>query len=372
MPEELMYQIALTRVPMVGDVIIKKLIEHFGCATDVFKAGKYELTRIETVGAIRASALLSFRDFDTIGREIAFMEKYGIQPVFCTDPAYPRRLLHCPDNPAMLYFKGNTDLNPARIVNIVGTRFPTAYGRSVCEALVNALAEAGVTIVSGLAYGIDILAHKAALKANTPTIGVLAHGLDRIYPPGHRQIAADMLEQGGLLTDYPSQTQPDRQNFPRRNRIVAGISDVTIVIESGIRGGSLITADLANGYNREVCCIPGRIQDTQSAGCNELIRQNKAVLTTSANDILDLMGWQEKPVDLKKDALAQPPLFPEFSADEQLILALFREKSPMHLEELYLRSRLSGSQVAVAVFNLEMHQVVKSLPGQQYELTAGW
>ena len=365
MPQELMYQIALTRIPMIGDVIIKKLLEHFGSAGNIFKAKKYELEKIETVGSIRAAALCNFHDFASIAAEIDFIEKYRIQPLFCTDPGYPQRLLHCYDSPAMLYYKGNATLNPARIVNIVGTRHPSSYGRAVCETLVKELAAAGITIVSGLAYGIDIIAHKTALKEQTPTIGVLAHGLDRIYPPAHKQVAVDMLEQGGLLTDFMSRTLPDKQNFPKRNRIVAGISDATIVIESGVRGGSLITADLANGYNRDVMCIPGRLHDPQSAGCNLLIKQNKAMLLTGAADVVELMGWQDTPHAAPS---VQPGLFPELTPDEQLIMSLFREKSRRHLEELYLQTRLSGSQVATAVFNLEMQSVLRSLPGQVYEL----
>jgi DNA processing protein len=366
MPQELMYQIALTRIPLIGDVIIKKLLEHFGSAGNIFKAKKYELEKIETVGTIRAAALCNFHDFTPIAAEIDFIEKYRIQPLFCTDPGYPQRLLHCYDSPAMLYYKGHATLNPARIVNIVGTRHPSAYGRAVCETLVKELAAAGITIVSGLAYGIDLIAHKTALKEQTPTIGVLAHGLDRIYPPAHKQVAVEMLEQGGLLTDFMSQTLPDKQNFPKRNRIVAGISDATIVIESGLRGGSLITADLANGYNRDVMCIPGRLHDPQSAGCNHLIKHNKAALLTGAADLLELMGWQETPH--AAPGVVQPGLFPELTADEQLIMSLFREKSRRHLEELYLQTRLSGSQVATAVFNLEMQSVLRSLPGQLYEL----
>ncbi|NLR56692.1 DNA-protecting protein DprA [Chitinophaga polysaccharea] len=366
MPQELMYQIALTRIPLIGDVIIKKLLEHFGSAGEIFKAKRYALERIETVGAVRAAALLNFRDFEAVEAEMAFLEKYRIQPLFFQEPGYPQRLLHCYDSPAMLYYKGPASLNPPRMVSIVGTRHPSAYGRSVCEALVQDLASAGITIVSGLAYGIDIIAHKAALKTGIPTIGVLAHGLDRIYPAAHKQIATDMLEQGGLLTDFSSQTLPDRQNFPKRNRIVAGICDATIVIESGIRGGSLITADLANGYNREVLCVPGRIQDIQSAGCNHLIQQNKAVLLRDAGDVLALMGWEEKARPEAPPAI-QPSLFPALTEAEQAIMALFREKPQRHLEELYLQTRLSGSQVAVAVFNLEMQNLLRSLPGQRYE-----
>lgn len=367
MPQELMYQLALTRIPLIGDVIIKKLLEHFGSAGDIFHARRHELERIETVGTIRAAALQRFRDFSEVEQEILFLEKYRIQPLFCTDPAYPQRLLRCYDNPAMLYYKGAASLNPPRMINIVGTRHPTAYGRSVCETLVRELTDAGITIVSGLAYGIDIIAHKTALKTGIPTIGVLAHGLDRIYPPAHKQIAVEMLEQGGLLTDFPSQTPPDRQNFPKRNRIVAGICDATIVIESGLRGGSLITADLANGYHRDVFCIPGRLHDPQSAGCNYLIKQNKAALLSGAADLLAMMGW-EGGANVATTAVRQPELFPELSGEEQLILSLFREKSQRHLEELYLQTRLSGSQVATAVFNLEMLSVLRSLPGQLYEL----
>lgn len=366
MPQELMYQIALTRIPLIGDVIIKKLLEHFGSAGNIFKARKYELERIETVGAIRAAALLNFRDFSAVEEEIHFLEKYRIQPLFCTDPSYPQRLLHCCDNPAMLYYKGAASLNPPRIVNIVGTRHPSAYGKMVCENLVRELAAANITIVSGLAYGIDIIAHKTALKTQEPTIGVLAHGLDRIYPPAHKQIAAQMLEQGGLLTDFPSRTLPDKQNFPKRNRIVAGICDATIVIESGIRGGSLITADLANGYNREVMCVPGRIHDPQSAGCHYLVKQHKAALLTGAGDLLALMGWEEK--ENAAPPPAQRALFPELTTEEKQILTLFHEKPQRRLEELYVQTQLSGSQVANAVFNLEMQRVLRSLPGQLYEL----
>ncbi|MCW3463324.1 DNA-processing protein DprA [Chitinophaga nivalis] len=365
MPDELMYQIALTRIPLIGDVIIKKLLEHFGSAAHIFKAKKYELERIETVGVIRAAAILHFRDFTAIEKEISFIQKYHIQPLFCTDPAYPQRLLQCYDSPAMLYFKGNATLNPSRMVNMVGTRHPSAYGKMICEQLVQELAAAGVTLVSGLAYGIDIIAHQAALLHQLPTIGVLAHGLDRIYPPAHKQIAVQMLEQGGLLTDYMSQTQPDRQNFPRRNRIVAGLCDATIVIESGLGGGSLITADLANGYNRDVFCIPGRVHESQAAGCNYLIKNNKAMLITCAADILDVMRWQEQAPLAPR---AAPGLFPELSAAEQEIMTLFREKSQRHLDELYLQTRLSGSQVATAVFNLEMQSMLRCLPGQVYEL----
>lgn len=364
MPQELLYQIALTRIPLIGDVIIRKLLETFGSAGDIFRARRRELECIETVGSIRANAIRSFRDFSEAEKEILFMERYGIRALFCTDPDYPQRLHHCYDSPVLLYFKGAASLNAKRMVSVVGTRRPSAYGRRICRQLTEELAAAQVTVVSGLAYGIDVLAHETALQAGTPTIGVLAHGLDRIYPAAHKGTAVAMMAQGGLLTDFMSGHLPDRQNFPKRNRIVAGICDATVVIESGLQGGSLITADLASGYHRDVFCIPGRADDPLAAGCNHLIKNNKAMLITGAADVLQMMGWEEK----SKPAAVQRELFLQLSDNEQKLLLLFREKSPRHVEELYLLTGLTGSQVAEALFRLEMQTVLKSLPGQRYEL----
>jgi DNA processing protein len=365
MPSELLYQLALTRIPSIGDVIIKKLMEHFKSAEAIFKAKGYELERVMNIGSSRAAAVRSFNDFGRMETEMKFLERYNITPVFCSDPLYPRRLLECYDAPAMLYFKGNTTLNAARMVSIVGTRKPSSYGSMITEKLVAELQAANVTIVSGLAYGIDIIAHKAALKAGIPTIGVLAHGLDRIYPPLHTNIAAQMTEQGGLLTDFMSGTLPDKQNFPRRNRIVAGLCDVTVVIESRRRGGSLITADLANGYHRDVCCVPGRVTDPLSEGCNWLIRQNKAALINSADDLLEMMGWKD--TEPYKAKIANT-LFPELTGEALNILEILRERSPRHLEEFYSLTTYSGNKIASIMFELEMQQLVKRMPGQTYDL----
>ncbi|MBC9913673.1 DNA-processing protein DprA [Chitinophaga varians] len=364
MSQELLYQIALTRIPLIGDVIVRKLLETFGSAGDIFRARRRELECIETVGSVRANAIRSFRDFSAAEKEILFIEKYGIRALFCTDPEYPQRLHHCYDSPSLLYFKGAASLNTTRMVSVVGTRKPSSYGRRICRQLTEELAAAQVTVVSGLAYGIDILAHETALQAGTPTIGVLAHGLDRIYPAAHKGTAVAMMAQGGLLTDFMSGHLPDRQNFPKRNRIVAGICDATIVIESGLQGGSLITADLAGGYHRDVFCVPGRADDPQAAGCNHLIKNNKAMLITGAADVLQMMGWEEP----SKPPVVQRELFLQLSDNEQQLMQLFREKSPRHVEELYLLTGLTGSQVAEALFRLEMQSVLKSLPGQRYEL----
>ncbi|RAJ73902.1 DNA processing protein [Chitinophaga dinghuensis] len=365
MPSELMYQIALTQVPMIGDVTIRKLLDHFQSATAIFQARQQELERIEQVGSVKATAIKHFRDYDKVMQELTFIEKYAIQVIFYGDERYPMRLQHCADAPSLLYYKGSSPLHTSRMVSIVGTRQPSPYGSKVCVQLVQELCKAGITIVSGLAYGIDILAHRTAVDLGCPTIGVLAHGLDRIYPPAHMEIAKEMMNCGGLLTDYPSKTLPDRQNFPRRNRIVAGLTDATVVIESGQKGGSLITAELAGGYNRDVFAVPGHVGDWHATGCHELIRQNKAVLVTEAADIIQAMRWEEKATSSKM--AVQSSLFHTLDPAEQTIMQLFNNKSRLHLEEIYILSRLSGSQVATAVFNLEMQQLIKCLPGQQYE-----
>jgi DNA processing protein len=293
------------------------------------------------------------------------MEKHDVQPVFFTSPQYPQRLKHCTDSPVMLYYKGNADLNAGRIVSIVGTRAPGEYGRTVCARLVEDLAAHNVIVVSGMAYGIDIIAHRQALVHDIPTIGVLAHGLDRIYPPQHKGTAMSMVENGGLLTEFLSETQPDKQHFPMRNRIVAGIADATIVVESGLQGGSLITADIANSYNKDVFAIPGRIGDPHAAGCNELIRTNRAMLITGAADVLQVMGWDSNnppKVDPQRE------LFVTLNEAEQHIVTLFTGDDEKHIDQLRRESYLPGSQVTSLVLKLEMQHVLRGLPGQKYQL----
>ena len=289
----LLYQIALTLVPNIGDVQAKALLNHFGDAGSIFKATRKDLEQIEGMGTIRARAIRSMTDFTRAENELAFIEKFKITPIFLTDPAYPKRLLNCYDSPMLLYYKGTADLNCSKILSIVGTRNFSVYGKQVCEKLIKDLSEQDILIVSGLAYGIDTLAHKNALKYGLKTIGVLAHGLDRIYPTENKTLAKQMIGFGGLLSEFKSDTNPDKQNFPRRNRIVAGMSDAVIVIETTVKGGSLITAELANGYNKDVFAIPGRITDPKNEGCNYLVKSNKAALITSAADIVENMGWGE-------------------------------------------------------------------------------
>ena len=300
MNNDLLHQIALTLVPNIGDIHAKALINIYGNAVNIFKAKKKELENIDGIGTIRANSIKYFSDFERIENEIKFIEKYKIAPLFITDENYPKRLLNCYDSPPILFYKGNADLNTSKVVSIVGTRKNTEYGKNFTESLIEGLQEQNVLVISGLAFGIDTIAHKAALKNNLQTIGVLAHGLDRIYPSQNKQLAKEMIDQGGLLTDFMSNTLPDKQNFPKRNRIVAGMCDALVVIESGIKGGSLITAELANGYNKDVYAIPGKTSDKNSEGCNYLIKQNKASLITHADDLLQLMNWTPKEKKQKK------------------------------------------------------------------------
>ncbi len=366
MQDELLYQIALTLVPNIGDVRAKGLINHFGDAGAVFHASKKALDAIEGLGSRAVNSILQFKDFSRAEEEIEFIKKYKITPLFLTDKNYPQRLLNCYDSPAMLYYKGNANLNCARIVAIVGTRNHNEYGRHICEKLIEEMADEDVLIVSGLAFGIDTIAHKSALKSNLQTVGVLAHGLDRVYPAQNKSLAKQMISCGGLLTEFKSKTNPDKQNFPGRNRIVAGISDAIIVVESGIKGGSLITAELANGYNKDVFAFPGRTDDTKSEGCNYLIKNNKAALITCANDLLENMGWKKhQKVSPKK----QRELFIELTADEKVLVDILKSQEQVQIDELYFKSKLSSSAVAQALLMLEMQGVVSSMPGKIYRMS---
>jgi DNA processing protein len=364
MNEELIYQIALTMIPNIGSVQAKLLIEHFKKAKEVFKAKKDYLENIEGIGPIRAKSIIAFEHFNEAEKEIAFIEKYKIQPLFLTDEQYPRRLLNCYDAPPLLYYRGNADLNTSKVISIIGTRNNTEYGRQLTEQLVADLENLKVVVVSGLAYGIDAIAHKAALDHNLTTVGVLAHGLDKIYPRQHTALAKQMLFNGALLTEFRKDTLPDRHNFPRRNRIVAGLADATIVVETAEKGGSIITAELANGYNRDVFAFPGRVNDTKSAGCNFLIKNNKAMLLNNGDELIDWLGWKDK----KSKRKHQKELFINLTGEEQIIVDILKEKEASHIDEIYLKSGLNSSAVAASMLNLEFNNVVSSMPGKMYKL----
>ncbi len=365
MHNDLLYQIALTLVPNIGDIHAKALINIYGDAQSVFKAKKKELDRIEGIGTVRAKCIKDFNEFSSSEAEIKFIEKYKITPLFITDEQYPKRLLNCYDSPLLLYYRGNAYLNTSKIISIVGTRNNSDYGKAVCEKFIEDLHAENVLIVSGLAFGIDTIAHRTALKNNLNTVAVLAHGLDRIYPQQNKPLAKQMTEQGGLLTEFISNTNPDKQNFPKRNRIVAGMCDAVIVIESGKKGGSLITAELGNGYNKDVFAIPGRTNDAKSEGCNYLIKNNKAALINSADDLLEMMNW--RPAS-RSSVKKQRELFIELSPDEKIVVDILQQQDNIKIDELYFKSGLSSSAVASALLMLEMQNIVLSLPGKVYKL----
>src|SRR5215213_644717 len=306
MNNELFNQLALTLIPNIGDVQAKILINHFGDASSIFKATQSALEKIEGIGSVRAKSIRDFDDFHIAEKELEFIEKYKIKTFFLTDKDYPKRLLNCYDSPTLLFYKGTADLNASKVIAIVGTRTMTEYGKQFTEKLVKDLSEQNITIISGLAFGIDAMAHKAAIKNSLPTVGVVGHGLDKIYPSDHAGLAKDMIKNGGgILSEFFSGTKPDKHNFPLRNRIVAGMSDATVVVETNIKGGSMITGNLANAYNRDVFAVPGRSIDKASSGCNHLIKYNKAILLTDADELLDVLGWKEK----KKEKKQQKELF---------------------------------------------------------------
>ena len=365
MHNDLVYQIALSLVPNIGDVHAKALVNIYGDAASIFKAKKKELDSIEGIGTVRAKSIKDFTDFSSSEDEIKFLEKYKITPLFITDENYPKRLLNAYDSPALLYYRGNASLNTSKIISVVGTRNNSDYGKTVCEKFVEDLKSENILIVSGLAFGIDTIAHKAALKNNLETVAVLAHGLDRIYPLQNKALAKQITEQGGLLTEFISNTNPDKQNFPKRNRIVAGICDAVIVIESSKKGGSLITAELGNGYNKDVFAIPGRVNDSKSEGCNYLIKNNKAALINSADDFLEMMNWKASTKQVTKK---QRELFIELTPDEKIIVDILQQQENIQIDELYFKSGLSSSAVATALLMLEMQNVVLSLPGKLYKL----
>lgn len=365
MHSELLYQLALTLVPNIGDVHAKTLVHHFGDATSIFRAKQSLLEKLDGIGAVRAKSIKAFTDFHLAETELKFIENYKIKPLFLNDEAYPRRLLNCYDSPTLLFYKGTADLNAAKLVAIVGTRTNTEYGKAFTEKLVHDLAGQNVIVISGLAFGIDAIAHKAALKNSVPTIGVIGHGLSKIYPFQHASLAKEMIAAGGgVLTEFFHDTKPDKHNFPLRNRIVAGMSDCTVVVETAVKGGSMITAKLADGYNRDVFAVPGRTTDKGSAGCNHLIKYNKAILLTDADELLEVLGWKEKKVEAKK----QRQLFIQLTDEEQTVFSLLQQKDGAHIDEINAASSLSSSAVAAAILNLELQGIVQSQPGKMYKL----
>lgn len=367
--EEPIYSIALTQIPGIGHIWAKKLVDGMGSAADVFRLRKELPGRLSGVTSRVVEALDNPQALARAEREYEFAQKNHIQCLTLADEQYPSRLRECDDAPIALFFKGNTNLNALRVINMVGTRNATDYGQQLCATFLRDLQALcpDVLVVSGLAYGIDIHAHRAALANHLPTVGVLAHGLDRIYPSLHRKTAVDMLANGGLLTEFLTETNPDKHNFISRNRIVAGMSDATIVVESAAKGGSLITADIAESYHRDCFAFPGRVTDTLSLGCNQLIRDNKAALLQSATDFVQAMGWNPAS-QCPKTEYVQRTLFPDLSGEEQRIVDILQEAGDQQINALVVRTDIPVHQMNALLFELEMKGVVRVLAGGMYRL----
>ena len=366
MDNQLMQKIALSIIPGIGGVLARNLVAYVGSVEGVFNEPLKSLQKIPGIGEVNAHRVKDKTLFVQAEKEIRFIEKNGIQPWFYTDKEYPRRLKNCPDAPILFYSKGNMNLNTAHVLSIVGTRNATNYGKQVCEELIQKIAERNynVLIVSGLAYGIDIQAHKSAIKFGLPTVGVVAHGLDKLYPSLHTETARKMTENGGLVTDFPSGTKIDPSNFIRRNRIVAGLADATVVVESAEKGGALITAEIASSYNRDVFAFPGRAGDVYSKGCNQLIRNSGANLIEGIDDLEFFMGWEKA----SKNKPVQSSLFVELNPDEEKIVGLLREHSELFVDQISSELTLPVSRVSALLLNLEFKNVLVSLPGKMYKL----
>lgn len=358
--------LALTRVRGLKAALILQLIEAAGSASELFANIDSIHDILPGVTPELIAALSDKSVFDYAKKEMEFIAGNNIKLYCITDDDYPARLRECIDAPAAIYTLGNADLNARRIVSIVGTRHATEYGKDICSNFVAELArlQPDTLIVSGLAFGIDVCAHRSALKAGLPTLGVLAHGLDRIYPATHRNVAKEMLANGGLLTEFMSGTMPFKQNFLQRNRIVAGMADATVVIESPSHGGSLVTASLAQSYARDCFAFPGRVTDKNSAGCNELVSRNRAALITSAQDFVEAMNWHTA---LPAKTPVMPDLFPTLSVDEQRILNLLKKYSDgMQINSLIVELDIPINRIMPILFEMEMKNLIKAVAGGRY------
>ena len=369
MTDEQIYASALTRIPGIGNIALCNLIKQLGSATAIFQHRKELSQLVPGVSDKLIKALDCSEAFKRAEEELVFADKNQIKCLTFNDKDYPDRLRECDDAPIVLYYRGNTELNSLRVISIVGTRHATPYGLDLCNAFIRQLSEIcpDALIVSGLAYGIDIQAHRTALQYNFPTVGVLAHGLDRIYPSAHRKTAISMMDNGGLLTEFMSGTNPDKQNFVKRNRIVAGMCDAAIVVESAAKGGALITAELAGSYHKDCFAFPGKVTDMYSAGCNELIKNNKASLIMNAEDFVQAMGWDYQ--TKAKTGNVQRELFPELSSEEKIIIEVLEKNTEgMQINNLVVACNIPISQMSSILFELEMKGVIRAMAGGIYRL----
>jgi len=363
--EKWLHRIALTMIPKVGGKTARNLVSYCGGIDAIFKSSKKALAKVPGVGEKIIKTILDKTTFQDAEKELKFIEENNLSIYFYTDQDFPSRLKECEDGPILFYYKGKkVDFNQKRVLSIVGTRNATEYGKEITNKIVKDLAPYDVLIVSGLAYGIDIAAHKAALEAGLKTIAVLAHGLDRVYPAQHKKIAKEMTKEGGYLSEFKSYKEVERGNFPSRNRIIAGLSDATLVVETAKTGGSMISAYQANDYKRTVLAVPNRVGEKYGEGCNLLIKEKIATLIESAEDLTKELQWNKSNSNIPK----QRSLFIDLSPEEQKIKDLFKESNILHIEEITQKTNLGYSTTAALILNLEIKGLLKSLPGNQIKL----
>ena len=361
--QDLFYLLALQRIDGVGDIMAKKLLTHLGSAEAIFKAKASQLAGIDGIGSVLLKNLKDKTVFEKASIELEFIKANDINVAYFQDKNYPERLKQCIDGPLLLFTSGNIDLKNRRIISIVGTRQITSYGTEFCRKLIEDLAALNPIIVSGFAYGVDIVAHQMAMEYDLQTIGVVAHGLNQIYPKTHKKYVGKMEQNGGFITEFWSSSNPDKENFVKRNRIVAGMSEATIVIESADRGGSLITANMANDYNRDVFAVPGRVTDKYSQGCNNLIKTQKANLLTSAADLVYILNW-----DIQKDSKpVQKQLFVTLDDEEQKVYDYLLKTGKELMDIIALRCDFPIYKISGMLLNMELKGVIRPLPGKLFE-----
>ena len=362
--DEIIALLRLQDVPHIGDITAKKLIGYCGSPSAVFSDSQSALLKIDGVGRHTVKGLMDPGHLEAAEREYEFIVEQGICVHYFMDDSYPYYLKHCIDGPILLFSSGEIDLGRKKIISVVGTRNITSYGTAFCERLIEELAPLDPIIVSGFAYGVDICVQRAAIKKGLQTIGCLAHGLNQVYPKVHAPYVAEIEKNGGFFTEFWSSSQPERENFLKRNRVIAGMSEATIVVESAEKGGSLVTADIANSYNRDVFAVPGRVQDKYSTGCNNLIKQQKAHILTSAADLIYMLGWE---MEERQLPAVQKQLFVELNGMENDIYDYLQSGGKQMLDTIAIDCKLPIFKVSAILLNMEMKGVIRPLPGKLFE-----
>ncbi|PIV95744.1 MAG: DNA-protecting protein DprA [Flavobacteriaceae bacterium CG_4_10_14_3_um_filter_31_253] len=363
--EKILAILRLQKSKAIGDILAKKLIVAVGDIEQLFNEKPASLQKINGIGSFAIQHLFDKQNIKLAEQELDFIEKNNYEVVYFLEDDFPKNLLQCIDSPFVMFKDGNINLKNDKILSIVGTRNMSTYGKDFCEQLIEELAVYNPIIVSGFAYGVDICAHKAAIKNNLQTIGVLAHGFEQMYPKVHKKYVRQVMENGGFFTEFGFEENPLRENFLKRNRIVAGISEATIIIESADKGGSLVTADIANSYDRDVFALPGRTNDIYSKGCNNLIKNNKAILLTSSSDIVKMLNWD---VVTKPKKLIQQELFITLSDQEQMIYNHLKENGKQMLDLIAIDCNIPLFQLSSVLLQMELKGIIKSLPGKMFEL----